>query len=231
MALALAAATTAAASDPFEAQKTDQERQHQDALLMSELLGQYANAQQGGDGDRAAFAHAATGVRLATADCTLDAHNALTGRYGLTAKHPHGRMFNFKFLSAESVLQSSTAMPAAIARATARDQAACRQGISKRWMKSVLKSSEEHNADDYNEMQALLQSGRLLFYRRRDRNAYSSVSARSLLFAAWHPHCSLLCTDQRCDCPRGSLSYQHVGSCHGPSFEHCVLSGRHHCAR
>jgi len=175
MALALAAATTAAAADPFEAQKSDQERQHQDALLMSELLGQYADAQQSVDGDRAAFAHAATGVRLATADCSLEAHEALAGQYGLRCKHPHGRMFNFTHVAPDSVLQGSTAVPAVVARAIARDRASCRQGISKRWMRKVLKSSHEHNEEDYLEMQALLASGRLLFYRRLQRDAYSSV--------------------------------------------------------
>ncbi len=213
MALALAAATTAAASDPFEAKKSDHERQHQDALLMSELLGQYADAQQGADGDRAAFAHAATGVRLATADCSLEAHNALAGQYGKRSLHPHGRMFNFSHVASETVLQSSTAVPAVVARAMARDKAACRQGITKKWMKKVLKSSHEHIETEYDEMQALLEAGRLLFYRRLQRDAYSSVSpACTQHCVSAHDHDKHSPTDQLHHCPKQSFSHKSAGS-------------------
>ena len=86
-------------------------------------------------------------------------------------------MFNFAHVAPDDVLQGTTAVPAVVARAIARDRAACRQGISKRWMRKVLKSSHEHVERDYAEMQALLEQGRLLFYRRLQRSAYSSVSA------------------------------------------------------
>lgn len=187
MALALAAATTAAAADPFQPDISDVQRAREDALLMSELLGQYADAQAGAEADALAFAHAPSGVRLATADCSPATHAALAGQHGVGHGHPHGRMFNFGAAAPEVLLESRAGMGAAAARALRADRRRATQGVSSAMMRHVIPSPSSHVPADCAEMQALLRKGRLLFYRRADPDAFSSVRAPQHPPLSLHP--------------------------------------------
>ena len=174
MALGLAAATNAAAVDPFAPQETARERQQQDAVLMGELLGQYASAQSTLTG-ATPFAHAGTGVRLASADCSQAAHDALAGQFGQHHKHPHGRMFNFAHAPPGELLSNSAVRKVAAARVHAASKRRAK-AHSAGWMRRVVPATgSDHDAKVYDELQELLRRGHLLGYRRRARDAFGSV--------------------------------------------------------